>query len=68
MLAARSSQIILPMQTLERSYQANKESEAVLVSSYYKQRAGPQKVPKLRLSKMLRRNIRTKNSNLIVKK
>ena len=49
--AARSSQIILSMQNLERTYQ---ESEAVLLSSYYKQRKGPQKVPKLRVSKMLK--------------
>ena len=41
------SQIFFPTQNLERAYQVDKESEAVLWC------AGPQKVPKSKFSKML---------------
>ena len=41
--AVGSSQIILPMPNLERTYLSDKESEAVLRCLQYEQSAGPQK-------------------------
>ena len=46
--AVGSLQIILPMPNLERPYQSDKGSEAVLRCLQYKQCAGPQKVSKFR--------------------
>ena len=41
------------MQNLETAEEVDKESKAVLWSLNYKQCAGPQKISKLRFSKML---------------
>ena len=41
--AEGSLQIILPLPNLERAYQSDKESEAILLCLQYEQCAGPQK-------------------------
>ena len=48
-----SSQIFIPTQNLERAYQVDKESKAVLRYFQYDQCAGPQKLSKLSFSKTL---------------
>ena len=61
---ARSSQIILPMQNLERTCKVDKEFEVVLLSSQTESRTSEGS----KIIKNAYRNIRTKNSNFLVKK
>ena len=48
-----SSQIFFPAQNVERAYKVDKESEAAMWCLQYNQCAGPQKLSKLSLLKML---------------
>ena len=58
--AVGSSQIFFPTQNLERAYQVDKESEAVLSYFQYDKCAGPQKLSKLSFSKMVTKICRPK--------
>ena len=61
--AVGSCQIILPVPNLERAYQSDKGSEAVLKCLQYERCAGPQKVSKLGFKKMLTEISRPKIKN-----